>query len=90
VGHAERAGYFAPGRKKALVFNSGRKVNTTVIDTALSWAKHYDALSIAIRTQAGGRIEFSILEVIWYPGQSSRLSFFRSRFLEAIWALDVK
>jgi len=78
-------------RKKALIFKPGREVNATVIDTALSWAKkHYDALGIAIRTQAGGRIQFGILEVTWYLGQSSRLSFLRHRFLEAIRALGVE
>lgn len=76
-------------RKKALVFVPGRETNACALSTALSWAKHFAALTIAIRTRAG-KIEFSVLDVMWFPGQSSRLPFFQGRFLSAVRALGVE
>ena len=75
-------------RKKCLVFMPGRgEANAAGIDAALSWAKHYDALTIAIR---GSASELAILDVTWFPGQSSRLSFFVSSFIAAVRAVSVE
>ena len=75
-------------RKKCLVFMPGRgEANAAGIDAALSWAKHYDALTIAIR---GSAPELAVLDVTWFPGQSSRLSFFISSFIAAVRAVSVE
>ena len=74
-------------RKKTIVFTA-REANAVGIDNALSWLKHHDALGIAVRTHHGN-IEIGVLDVTWAPGQSTRLPYFMSRFLEAARALGI-
>ena len=73
-------------RKKAIAFTSSRDCNVTEMNTAIAWARRYDALAIGTRTRASNN-EFSILEITWLPGQSSRQPFFTHIFLEAVRAI---